>query len=164
MLFEEPSVRVYTPEFLRQARANNKRREEERREAKKRREADERLAKEREEAARRVEAAAKNLAVAEARCAALEIRLRRRHTFREIEHRACRLFNVKPSELHSPRRSRDIVFARQFVMYWARRLTPLSLPQIGRLIGRRDHTTVLHGCERYVMKRAAMSRFLRPAR
>jgi chromosomal replication initiation ATPase DnaA len=164
MLFEEPSVRLYNPEFIRQARENNRRREEERRAAAAKAIEESRLEQERKLAERRVEAAAKNLAEAEAKYEALVVRRRHRHTFREIELRACRLFNAKPSEIHSRRRHSEIVFVRQFVMYWARRLTPLSLPQIGRLLGGRDHTTVLHGCERYVSKRAAQGRTLRPAR
>lgn len=87
-----------------------------------------------------------------------------KHTYREIERRACRLFDTKPSEIHSDRRNREIVFARQFVMYWAARLTKLSLPQVGRLMGGKDHTTILHGKDKYVEKRARMGRYLRAAR
>ena len=87
-----------------------------------------------------------------------------RHTYREIERRACDLFGLLPSELRSNRRNREVVFARQFVMYWAARLTRLSLPQIGRLMGGRDHTTILHGKRVYTDKRAAMGRHLRVVR
>jgi len=89
---------------------------------------------------------------------------RYRPTYRAIEARACRVFHVKPTEIRSNRRHRDIVFARQFVMYWTVRLTKLSLPQIGRLIGGRDHTTVLHGKTVYPVKRAKMGRHLKEAR
>lgn len=87
-----------------------------------------------------------------------------KHTYRDIERRACRLFRTKPSEIHSDRRNREIVFARQFVMYWTARLTKLSLPQVGRLMGGKDHTTILHGKNKYVEKRARMGRYLRAAR
>ncbi len=88
-----------------------------------------------------------------------------KHTFREIERRACKLFRVTPSELRSGRRHKEIVFARQFVMYWATRLTPLSLPAIGRLMGGRDHTTCLSGKRAYVHKRKFFhKRHLREAR
>ncbi|MBC7237394.1 MAG: hypothetical protein H5T69_16255, partial [Chloroflexi bacterium] len=46
------------------------------------------------------------------------------------------------------RRTRDIAMARQVVMYLARELTPMSLPQIGQALGGRDHTTVMHGCDK----------------
>lgn len=86
------------------------------------------------------------------------------HTYREIERRACRVFKTSPHEIHSDRRNREIVFARQFVMYWAARLTRLSLPQIGRLMGKKDHTTVLHGKNKYRAKRSEQGRNLRVAR
>lgn len=89
---------------------------------------------------------------------------RHRHLYSDIERRAIKLFKITRAELHSNRRNREIVFARQFVMYWAARLTNLSLPQIGRLIGGRDHTTVLHGRKNYARKRAEMGRYLRDAR
>lgn len=89
---------------------------------------------------------------------------RYRPSIAEIERRACRVFGVTRSELHSNRRFRSIVIAKQFVMYWAVRLTPLSLPQIGRLMGGFDHTTVVHGSNIYPQKRAKMGRCLRAVR
>lgn len=80
-----------------------------------------------------------------------------------IQKRAVRLFRVTLEQLNGPERTRHVADARQFVAYWASRLTGLSQPQIGKLIGR-DHTTVLHGCKAYREKRAAMKRNLRPAR
>lgn len=85
-------------------------------------------------------------------------------SYRLIERRACYAFGVTPKEIKSVRRQKDICFARQFVMYWAARLTSLSYPAIGRLMGGRDHTTVLHGRKAYVAKRAAMGRYLRQVR
>lgn len=87
-----------------------------------------------------------------------------RPTYRSIEARACRVFKVTQAELRSNRRPREIVIARQFIMYWATRLTGLSLPAVGRLMGGRDHTTVLHGKTVYPQKRAKMGRHLREAR
>lgn len=83
-----------------------------------------------------------------------------RHTYGDIEQRALRLFGVTRSDIRGKRRTNDIVFARQFIMYWTARLTVLSLPQIGRLMGNRDHTTVLHGTRIYPEKRARMGRHL----
>lgn len=87
-----------------------------------------------------------------------------RHTYREIERRACKLFNVRRSEIASDRRNKEIVFVRHFIAYWTVRLTSLSLPQIGRLMGGRDHTTILHGRHKYPVRRELMGRYLRPAR
>ena len=102
-----------------------------------------------------------------AKAYAQELRLagfRYRPTVADIERKAMRIFGVSKKDLHGNRRYREIVFARHFVMYWAVRLTPLSLPQIGRLMGDRDHTTVLHGSDSYPEKRASMGRNLRRVR
>jgi chromosomal replication initiation ATPase DnaA len=91
--------------------------------------------------------------------------VRFKHTHHEIERRACKLFRVTPAEIRANRRHRDIIFARQFIMYWTARLTPLSTPAIGRLIGGRDHTTILSGKRAYVHKRKFFhKRTLREAR
>lgn len=84
--------------------------------------------------------------------------------FSRIMRRACKVFRITPGKLCSHRRSRDLAFARHFVMYWARRRTNLSFPRIAGLIGCRDHTTCLHGAQKYPRKRAAMGRYLRPAK
>lgn len=86
------------------------------------------------------------------------------HAYSQIEARALRLFRITRAELRSNRRDRDLVFARQFVMYWTARLTQHSLPLIGRLMGGRDHTTILHGRHAYAEKRSRMGRSLRLAR
>ncbi len=101
-----------------------------------------------------------------ARAYALELKLagfRYRPSLSEIKRRACRVFGVTKSELHSNRRVKHIVMAKHFVMYWAVRLTPLSLPQIGKLMGGFDHTSILSGKRSYVLKRAKMNRHLREA-
>lgn len=87
-----------------------------------------------------------------------------KHTFAELERRACKLFKLSKRELYSSRRHRSVAFARQFLMYWASRLTGLSLPKIGRLMGNRDHTTVLWGKKIYPKKRSEMGRNLREVR
>ena len=55
-----------------------------------------------------------------------------------------RHYNVPRADLLSPRRARSIVRPRQVGMYLAKKLTPRSLPEIGRRFGGRDHSTVLH--------------------
>ena len=49
-------------------------------------------------------------------------------------------------------RSKDIAAARQMAMYLAREETGASLPQIGEVLGGRDHTTVMHGWEKISSK------------
>ncbi|GAA5159835.1 chromosomal replication initiator protein DnaA [Ornithinimicrobium tianjinense] len=53
-------------------------------------------------------------------------------------------FQITGEELCGTSRSRMLVNARQVAMYLCRELTDLSLPQIGREFGGRDHTTVMH--------------------
>ena len=56
----------------------------------------------------------------------------------------CDYFHITRDELCGTSRSRMLVNARQIAMYLCRELTDLSLPQIGREFGGRDHTTVMH--------------------
>lgn len=72
-----------------------------------------------------------------------------------------RLFRVSRADLMGHGRNKKIANARQFVMYWTRRRTTMSYPQIGRLLGGKDHTTIYFGCKAYVRKRALMGRYLR---
>ena len=59
-----------------------------------------------------------------------------------------RYFNINPELLLGKKRSRDITYPRQLAMFLCRELTDLSLPKIGKAFGGRDHTTVLHACEK----------------
>lgn len=57
-------------------------------------------------------------------------------------------FQMSPEALRSKKRNREIVLPRQIAMYLLRALTELSLPHIGEAFGGRDHTTVLHACDK----------------
>jgi len=57
-------------------------------------------------------------------------------------------FRIKLSDLQSKRRSQSIARPRQAAMYLARSLTRHSLEEIGGYFGGRDHTTVMHACEK----------------
>ena len=80
--------------------------------------------------------------------------------YRKIEARACRVFGVTRQELQSQMRNDRLVMARHFVMYWCGRLTNLSTKQTGRLLGGKDHTTVIHGRQTYPARRAKMGRYV----
>lgn len=71
-----------------------------------------------------------------------------RPTVERITQRVCHCFDVQPRQLQSSRRSRDVLLPRQVGMYLARKLTALSLEQIGSHFGGRDHSTVLHACRK----------------
>ena len=57
-------------------------------------------------------------------------------------------YSVSGEEVTGKRRSRDIALPRQVSMYLIRELTPLSTTAIGRVFSGRDHTTVMHSCEK----------------
>jgi chromosomal replication initiator protein len=52
--------------------------------------------------------------------------------------------NIKISDIKAHNKNKNIVFARQIVMYLARKLTNQSFPDIGQKIGGRDHSTVIY--------------------
>ncbi len=57
-------------------------------------------------------------------------------------------FNVRLADLQSKKRSQSITEPRQICMYLARDLTKHSLEEIGGHLGGRDHTTVMHACDK----------------
>lgn len=57
-------------------------------------------------------------------------------------------YNVKLSDIISPKRSKIIALSRQVGMYLTRELTEASLIDIGDSFGGRDHSTVLHACKK----------------
>lgn len=63
-------------------------------------------------------------------------------------------FGVHLSEMTSARRAKEVARPRQVAMYLSKQLTPRSLPEIGRLFGKRDHTTVIHAVRRITELRA----------
>lgn len=69
----------------------------------------------------------------------------RKLTIDEIMKKVCEYYNIRMTDMVSPRRSRSIARPRQMAMYLAKKLTPRSYPEIGRKFGGRDHTTILHG-------------------
>ena len=80
-------------------------------------------------------------------------------TMEQILERVATHFQVKPADLRSKKRTRVVSLARQVVMYVARKLTPLSLEEIGHHFGGRDHSTVLYGISKIEAECAANPRF-----
>jgi chromosomal replication initiator protein len=72
----------------------------------------------------------------------------RQLTLHDIALATARHFSLRLSDLRSPVRRRALVVARGVAVYLARRLTQESLQEIGRYFGGRDHTTVLHSCQK----------------
>ncbi len=57
-------------------------------------------------------------------------------------------FSISELELNSKSRTKEVAEARQIAMYLSRELTNMSLPKIGENFGNRDHTTVMHACDK----------------
>lgn len=72
----------------------------------------------------------------------------RKITIDEIQKKVVEHYNIKLSDMHSPRRSRSVARPRQVAMYLAKSITTRSLPEIGRKFGGRDHTTVMHAVKK----------------
>lgn len=68
---------------------------------------------------------------------------------RQIQAAAARHYGVSPAELKASTRRQQVAQARSLAMYLTRQLAGLSYTHIGRLFGRRDHTTVMHACRRW---------------
>ena len=64
-----------------------------------------------------------------------------------IQEIVCKFYNIEASALQSACRKREIVQARQVSMYLSKTHTEMSLAQIGTLLGKKNHATVLHACK-----------------
>jgi chromosomal replication initiator protein len=60
----------------------------------------------------------------------------------------CRAMNVSRQDMTTKARDRRVLVPRQIAMYLLREETDLSLSEVGALFGGRDHSTVLHSCEK----------------
>ena len=69
-------------------------------------------------------------------------------TIEEIQKRVSEYFNIRQSDMLSTRRSRVVARPRQIAMYLSKICTTKSLPEIGKLFGGRDHTTVIHAVKK----------------
>jgi chromosomal replication initiator protein len=69
-------------------------------------------------------------------------------TVERVVRRVSAYYRVEARQLRSARRQRSLLVPRQVSMYLLRRLTSLSLAEIGACFGGRDHSTVLHACRR----------------
>lgn len=69
-------------------------------------------------------------------------------TVNDIEQSAATFFGLTPADLHTSRKSRTVALARNVAMFLARKHTDLSFPEIGRMMGNKNHTTVLLAARR----------------
>jgi chromosomal replication initiator protein len=69
-------------------------------------------------------------------------------TIPAIQQALAEFFGIRVEEMRAKRRTKGVAFPRQVAMYVAREITDASLPRIGEEFGGRDHTTVMHACQR----------------
>jgi len=69
-------------------------------------------------------------------------------TIDDIVETVCSHYNVTVTQVNSKSRKREYVVARQVTMYLAQKLTKMPASRIGKLVGNRDHSTVIHSCSK----------------
>ena len=72
----------------------------------------------------------------------------RKVSVEDIQKKVAEYFNIRFNDMISVRRSRIVARPRQVAMYLSKTFTPKSLPEIGRMFGGRDHTTVMHAIKK----------------
>ena len=65
-----------------------------------------------------------------------------------IQKKVGEYFDIPQTDMKTKKRTRAVAYPRQIAMYLARQLTDSSLPEIGEQFGGRDHTTVIHACNK----------------
>jgi chromosomal replication initiator protein len=69
-------------------------------------------------------------------------------TINTIKQVVAEHYNIRMQDFEVRNRTRSVAFPRQVAMYLSREMTDSSLPKIGEEFGGRDHTTVIHACEK----------------
>ena len=86
---------------------------------------------------------------------------RKELTFEKIMEHVCEYTQLKNTDICSKSRKSNIVAARHLVCYLTHKYTTTSLSQIGRQLGGRDHSTILHSCTLFEKKLSTDKRFRR---
>lgn len=77
----------------------------------------------------------------------------------DIQNKSAEHFSIDPKMMVAKKKTADIALARQVAMYLARVLTDSSLKAIGGRFGGRDHTTVIHACDKVSSRMAEDAHF-----
>ena len=64
-------------------------------------------------------------------------------------------FGIKVADMKTKKRTKEIALPRQVAMYLSRELTDVSLSDIGKNVGGKDHATVIYACKQIADRRAA---------
>lgn len=65
-----------------------------------------------------------------------------------IKEVVCAHFGISIQEIESSKRTKTLAYPRQIAMYLCREITDESFPKIGSNFGNKDHTTVIHACDK----------------
>ncbi len=65
-----------------------------------------------------------------------------------IKEVVCSYFDISIADIESSKRPKNLSYPRQIAMYLCREITDDSYPKIGSSFGKKDHTTVMHACEK----------------
>ena len=80
-------------------------------------------------------------------------------TVDDILETVCRHYGVTTTAVNSKSRKRELVTARQVSMYLAQKYTRMPASRIGKLVGGRDHSTVIHSCSQVEQRLKTDSEF-----
>ncbi len=69
-------------------------------------------------------------------------------TIELIQKKVADYFDIKISDMKTKKRTRQVAYPRHIAMYLIREMTDLTLPEIGGHFGGRDHSTVIHACDK----------------
>ena len=75
-------------------------------------------------------------------------RPRRSLAVSDVVDKVSRYFDIDPATIYEKTRRKEVVKPRQLIMYILREDYAVSYPSIGQKLGGRDHTTVIHSCEK----------------
>jgi chromosomal replication initiator protein len=65
-----------------------------------------------------------------------------------IQQIVAKHYNISIEDMKGRKRTQSIVFPRQIAMYLSRKILDVSLPECGKQFGGRDHSTVIHSCDK----------------
>lgn len=66
----------------------------------------------------------------------------------DVVEKVARFYDIEPSSIYEKTRRKEVVKPRQLIMFILREDFQVSYPAIGQKLGGRDHTTVIHSCEK----------------
>ena len=76
------------------------------------------------------------------------IKHKRDISYKDVISKTCDFFDISKEEVFGKSRKKEIVFTRQVIMYILREFLDIPYSSIGQKIGNKDHTTVIHSCEK----------------